>query len=452
MNRIEPPAQQSDDVCDTDAQAIEVQRASTLIAEAVAQQVAQQIKQNERDTLTQTLELRDALGRILADDLISEVRVPNHTNSAMDGYAFCAHGALRDARDELRLRIIGEAHAGRPFDHSVGDGECIRILTGAVMPAATDSVVAQERATLDGDCIVVRADEVKCGDNVRNAGEDLAVGDLAIANGTKLTPAHLGLAASLGAAQLRVHNRVRVAYFSTGDELRALGEPLAIGQLYDSNRHTMHAMLTQLGAEGVDLGIVADDRTAIERALIDAQQHADVIISTAGASVGDADYIRQCVAMHGEVLVAKVAIKPGRPFIAARLHNAHLHNGNAAKLFFGLPGNPVSVMVTFAIFVAPAIRQLGGETPRTPLRIHARTTSQLKKRPGRAEYQRGTLCTDNHGELVVRTTGEQGSGILHSMGEANCYIVLPTDSDGAAAGDVVEVEPFEGMLMRRFLL
>ena len=445
MNRIEPPAQQSDDVCDTDAQAIEVQRASTLIAEAVAQQVAQQIKQTERDTFAQTLELRDALGRILADDLISEVRVPNHTNSAMDGYAFCAHSALRDARDELRLRIIGEAHAGRPFDHSVGvgDGECIRILTGAVMPAATDSVVAQERALLDGDCIVVRADDVKCGDNVRNAGEDLAVGDLAIAAGTKLTPAHLGLAASLGAAQLRVHRRVRVAYFSTGDELRVLGEPLAIGQLYDSNRHTMHAMLTQLGAEDIDLGIVADDRTAIERALQDAQQHADVIISTAGASVGDADYIRQCIAAHGEVLVAKVAIKPGRPFIAARLHNERLHNEQDTKLFFGLPGNPVSVMVTFAIFVAPAIRQLGGQTPRTPLRIQARTTSQLKKRPGRAEYQRGTLCTDNHGELVVRTTGEQGSGILHSMGEANCYIVLPTDSDGVAAGDVVEVQPFE---------
>jgi len=328
--------------------------------------------------------------------------------------------------------------AGKPYRGEVGEGQCVRIMTGAVMPAGADSVVAQERVERDGDSITIQAGETPRA-NVRQAGEDLEAGDVAIAAGRRLAASHLGLAASLGFAELPVFRRPRVAFFSTGDELRAVGTPLAEGELYDSNRYTLFGMLRELGVEMLDFGIVGDDAGAVRAAFLRGAECADVVVTSAGASVGDADFVRQTLGEIGRAAFTRVAIKPGRPLAFGRFHLPTVPGG---RLFFALPGNPVSVMVTFQVFVAPAIRRLAGETAAAPLRLHAVTVSPLRKRTGRAEYQRGILFTNPDGCLVVRSTGEQGSGILRSMGEANCFIVLPTDSPGVGAGESVEVQLF----------
>ena len=420
------------DFCDTDPASISAERAHELIARTTVS-----LKPVE------TVAVRAALGRVAALDIKSRVQVPNHTNSAMDGYAF--RGAdvsdvsdVSHADDATTLRVIGTSMAGKPFHGALHAGMCVRIMTGAVMPSGADSVVAQEQVTRDGERVVVQGAQV--GANVRHAGEDIEVGDIAIAAGCRLAPSHIGLAASLGFAELPVVRRPRVAFFSNGDELRSLGNALNIGELYDSNRYTLHAMLSQLGVEIVDLGIVPDDAAALDAAIAQAAECADLVLTSAGASVGDADYIRDIVARRGEVVFHKVAIKPGRPLIFGKVRK----NGGRESLFFGLPGNPVSVMVTFQIFVTPALRLLAGEVaqPTTPLRLMVKSVDALKKRRGRAEYQRGVLCRDQSGETVVRSTGAQGSGILRSMGEANCFIILPTDCARVKAGERVEVEPF----------
>ena len=417
------------DFCDTDPASISAERAHELIARTTVS-----LKPVE------TVAVRMALGRVAALDIKSRVQVPNHTNSAMDGYAF--RGAdvsdVSHAGGATTLRVIGTSMAGNPFHGALHAGMCVRIMTGAVIPSGADSVVAQEQVTRDGERVVVQGAQV--GANVRHAGEDIAVGDIAIAAGCRLAPSHIGLAASLGFAELPVVRRPRVAFFSNGDELRSLGNALNIGELYDSNRYTLHAMLSQLGVEIVDLGIVPDDAAALDAAIAQAAECADLVITSAGASVGDADYIRDIVARRGEVVFHKVAIKPGRPLIFGKVRK----NGGGESLFFGLPGNPVSVMVTFQIFVTPALRLLAGEVaqPTTPLRLMVKSVDALKKRRGRAEYQRGVLCRDQSGETVVRSTGAQGSGILRSMGEANCFIILPTDCARVKAGERVEVEPF----------
>ena len=420
------------DFCDTDPASISAERAHELIARTTVS-----LKPVE------TVAVRMALGRVAALDIKSRVQVPNHTNSAMDGYAF--RGAdvsdlsdVSHAGGATTLRVIGTSMAGKPFHGALHAGMCVRIMTGAVMPNGADSVVAQEQVTRDGERVVVQGAQV--GANVRHAGEDIEVGDIAIAAGCRLAPSHIGLAASLGFAELPVVRRPRVAFFSNGDELRSLGNALNIGELYDSNRYTLHAMLSQLGVEIVDLGIVPDDAAALDAAIAQAAECADLVITSAGASVGDADYIRDIVARRGEVVFHKVAIKPGRPLIFGKVRK----NGDRESLFFGLPGNPVSVMVTFQIFVTPALRLLAGEVaqPTTPLRLMVKSVDALKKRRGRAEYQRGVLCRDQSGETVVRSTGAQGSGILRSMGEANCFIILPTDCARVQAGERVEVEPF----------
>ena len=417
------------DFCDTDPASISAERAHELIARTTVS-----LKPVE------TVAVRMALGRVAALDIKSRVQVPNHTNSAMDGYAF--RGAdvsdVSHADGATTLRVIGTSMAGKPFHGALHAGMCVRIMTGAVMPSGADSVVAQEQVTRDGERVVVQGAQV--GANVRHAGEDIEVGDIAIAAGCRLAPSHIGLAASLGFAELPVVRRPRVAFFSNGDELRSLGNALNIGELYDSNRYTLHAMLSQLGVEIVDLGIVPDDAAALDAAITQAAECADLVITSAGASVGDADYIRDIVARRGEVVFHKVAIKPGRPLIFGKVRK----NGDRESLFFGLPGNPVSVMVTFQIFVTPALRLLAGEVaqPTTPLRLMVKSVDALKKRRGRAEYQRGVLCRDQSGETVVRSTGAQGSGILRSMGEANCFIILPTDCARVKAGERVEVEPF----------
>ncbi len=412
----------SADFCDTDPSALSAEDAHLLIRNSITP-----IPQIE------TVALRAALGRVVATDVTSAVQVPNHTNAAMDGYAL--RGRDLPARGSRKMRVIGVARAGEPLDGTVGEGQCARIMTGAVMPAGSDSVVIQERVERSGDTITVEAGE-KSGANVRRAGEDLEIGDIAIAAGRRLAPSHLGLAASLGFAELPVRRRPRVAFFSNGDELRPLGRPLALGQLYDSNRYTLHGMLSELGVEMVDLGIVPDDAEAVDAALRQAGECADMVITSAGASVGEADHIRQTLSRIGEVAFSKVAIKPGRPLAFGKLGDH--------SLFFALPGNPVSVMVTFRIFVRPALALLAGERADAPLplRLPAKTAGALRKRPGRTEYQRGVVYTDADGATVVRATGAQGSGILHSMGEANCFIILPTDCADVAAGEQVEVQPF----------
>ena len=375
--------------------------------------------------------LRQALDRILAADVHSPIEVPNHTNSAMDGYA------LRFADlDKTSLQMIGTAWAGRAFNGSVGPAESVRIMTGAVLPDGADTVVMQEHVERDGDLIRVAGSQRE-GQHVRHAGEDLARGGTALRAGRRLLAADIGMVASLGVGELPVLRQPQVAFFSNGDELRSIGQPLALGEVYDSNRYTLHGMLTRAGVTFNDLGVVPDDREQIQSTFLRAASMADVVITSAGASVGDADYVKEVLDEIGEVNFWKIAMKPGRPLSFGRIGDS---------LFFGLPGNPVSVMVTFYQFVLPALKHLSGEIAWQPLRLRARTTDRLKKRPGRTEFQRGVLSQDESGALIVSTTGEQGSGILSSMSQANCFVILPLESAGAQPGDSVIVEPFAGLV------
>lgn len=380
------------------------------------------------------LHLRAALGRVLAEAIDSPVDVPQHTNSAMDGYAVRA--ADLPATGTTRLEVIGSAFAGKPCGVPLAPGGAVRIMTGAAMPDGADTVVMQEHVRRDGDVIELDGGH-KRGQNVRAAGEDLARGDRVLDQGHVIGPAELGLIASLGIGEVSVHRRVRVAYFSTGDELRSIGETLGAGDIYDSNRYTLYGMLDAMGAEIIDMGVVRDRRDAVEAALREAAELADLVITSGGVSVGEADYIKEVLAAIGEVRFWKVAMKPGRPLAFGTLGQAR---------FFGLPGNPVSVMVTFSQFVAPALRRMAGGRQQVALEIRARATTPLKKRPGRMEFQRGILGRGDDGQLEVTPTGDQGSGILHSMSRADCFIVLAVDNDGISAGDEVVVQPFLGRL------
>lgn len=379
----------------------------------------------------ETLALRSALGRVLAGDVVSTIDVPAHKNSAMDGYAF-ASGDLQ-ADGETRLAVIGVAAAGKPFAADVAAGECVRILTGASMPDGTDSVVMQENVEREGD-IAILATGQQVGQHVRQAGEDIGAGEVALRADTQLRPAELGVVASLGVSEVSVRRRPRVAFFSTGDELRHVGEPLEKGQIYDSNRYTIYAMLTRLGVEAIDMGVVRDERDAVAQAFSDAAAAADAIITSGGVSVGDADYVTETLERSGSVGFWKVAMKPGRPLAFGRIGDA---------LFFGLPGNPVSVMVTFYQLVQPALQSLAGlPDPAPPLTVTAVCREALHTKPGRREFQRGVLSREPDGRLVVRRTGTQGSGVLSSMSAANCFIVLAEDAGPVVAGDQVTVQPF----------
>lgn len=374
--------------------------------------------------------LRAALDRVLAQDVHSRIDVPSHTNSAMDGYALHADSLSVDGHRELK--VIGTSWAGHRFQGPVKAGECARIMTGAVMPEGTDTVVMQEHVEQTPEGIRIDARH-KAGQNVRHAGEDIAAGDVVLRSGHRLIPADLGLLASLGTNEVMVTRRVRAAFFSTGDELRSIGDPLEPGMIYDSNRYTLYGMLTRLGVELVDLGVVPDTREDTFRAFEQGAACADVLITSGGVSVGEADFVKEALERLGKVEFWKVAMKPGRPLAFGKLQNTY---------FFGLPGNPVSVMVTFYLFVQPALRMLQGERFTTPLLLEARCASNLRKKAGRTEYQRGVLYRDTNGQLVVDKTGPQGSGILTSMSDANCFIVLPLESETAEAGSLVQVLPF----------
>ena len=378
-------------------------------------------------TETERLPIRAALGRILAQDIVPAIDVPAHDNSAMDGYAlrFADLGS-----GDTTLREIGAALAGRKFDGHVGPGECVRIMTGAVMPEGTDTVVIQESVQKSGTAVLVPPGQ-KAGQNVRYAGEDLKVGAAVLSPGRKISAADLGLIASLGIGEVTVKRKLRVAFFSTGDELTSIGTPLKAGQVYDSNRYTLHGMLTQLGVEIIDMGVIRDDPSLLEAAFRKAAESADAVITTGGVSVGEADYTRSLMAKLGEVLFWKIAMRPGRPMAFGQIGNAFL---------FGLPGNPVAVMVTFLQFARDALLHLSGRTDdyTVPL-LKVPAAQSLRKVPGRTEYQRGVLFRDGD-EWKVRTTGQQGSGVLRSMSEANCFIVLEHSRGAVAANESVSIQ------------
>ena len=379
------------------------------------------------------LPIRTALGRVLSEDIVSPVNVPAHINSAMDGWAIRVEDL--DDNPSKALIEIGTSFAGQPFVGEVGPGECVRIFTGGVVPESCNAVVMQEKAKADGKAITF-SPGVKLSQNVRYAGEDLKQGAVALAKGRVIRPAELGLLASLGIGDVSVYRPLRVVFFSTGDELVSIGSPLAEGQIYDSNRYTLHGMLSRMGCEVIDMGVVRDDPALLEKAFQDAGEIGDVVITSGGVSVGDADYVKQLLTKLGEVVFWKIAMKPGRPLAYGKIGNAH---------FFGLPGNPVSVMVTFYQFVRDALLILQGVNP-VPLQplLKAVCTSAIKKAPGRTEFQRGVLYLED-GIYKVRTTGEQGSGILKSMSDANCFIMLHDHVGNVDSGATVEVQILEGV-------
>ena len=414
-------------------------------------------------TETETVALFDALGRILALDVTSPISVPAHDNSAMDGYAF--DGAQLKQDEPLRLTIIGTALAGRAWQGQVDTGQCIKIMTGAIMPAGLNTVAAQELAELDTDksAVTIPPGVLQAGDNRRLAGEDLMQGHAALKQGDTLTPASLGLLASLGLATVSVYRKVRVAYFSTGDEILSLGEPPREGAVYDSNRYTVFGLLTRLGCEVIDLGVVRDEPTLLEAAFADAASKADAIITSGGVSVGEADYTRAMMkklgADSGGVAFWRIAMRPGRPMAVGRISSQNMQKirssrrdtnkvcyKNDSSILFGLPGNPVAVMVTFLAFVRPALLRMMGCTAQHRPFLKAHSTEAIRKKPGRTEYQRGTVSTAADGTLEVKTTGNQGSGVLSSMVQANGLIVLHHDQDSVAIGDEVDVMMFDGVI------
>lgn len=410
---------------DYDPNSLPVERARQLILDRV-----QPVMGHER------VFIRQALDRVLAADVIASFDVPAHDNSAMDGYAV-RHADLSPER-ETRLNVVGTALAGHPYASAVGEGEAVRIMTGGVIPAGADTVVIQEVARVEGDVLIVPAGQ-RAGQNVRRAGEDLRAGEAALKVGKRLRPAEVGLLASLGQVEVSVYRRLRVALFSTGDELSSLGEPLGNGDVYDSNRYSMWAMLTRMGCDVIDMGVVRDDPVALEAALIEAAEQADLILSSGGVSVGDADFIRGLMNKLGEVAFWKIAMKPGRPLAFGQVRDTWL---------FGLPGNPVAVMVSFYQFVRPAVLRMMGEPVERAVLPALRVPcgEPLKKGRGRTEFQRGTLYQAQGGVWHVKATGAQGSGILRSMAEANCFIVLEPECTTVAAGEMVTVQLMEGLV------
>ncbi|MDB5917649.1 MAG: molybdenum cofactor guanylyltransferase [Massilia sp.] len=385
------------------------------------------------------LALRSALDRVLAADIVSPISVPAHDNSAMDGYAL--RGADLRADGPTTLKVIATVYAGRPSELVPAAGECVRIMTGGVMPAGCDSVIPQEFVASVGEAeISFEPGTIRTGDNRRFAGEDLMAGSPALRKGKILRPADLGLLASLGIAEVPVQRRLRVAFFSTGDELRSIGETLDPGCVYDSNRYTLYGMLTRLGCDIVDMGIVKDDPQALEDALRNACENVDAIVTSGGVSVGAADYTRAIMARLGDVTFWKIGMRPGRPLAFGQINS----NGKSAYLF-GLPGNPVAVMVSFYFFARAALLAMMGANAPLPL-LRVASAGAIRKKPGRTEYQRGVLSVGADGAQQVAITGSQGSGILRSMSEANCMVVLHDEMGNVAAGDMVDVLMFEGLV------
>jgi molybdopterin molybdotransferase len=376
--------------------------------------------------------LWDAFHRIVASDVISPVNVPPYANSAMDGYALNAKDMPESGSASLQL--IGESFAGNAFNGNVQSGQAVRIMTGAVIPSGTDTVIMQEKVERQGDTITIQAGH-KPGENVRHIGEDICQGGVVVAAGKRIEAAEMGLLASLGIGEVTVRRKLRVATFSTGDELCSIGETPSEGQIFDSNRYSLAGMLRALNVEHIDMGVVRDDFEAISAAFHQAATTTDVVISSGGVSVGDADYVKNILDKLGRVDFWKIRMKPGKPLAFGQLDRA---------VFFGLPGNPVSVMATFYEVVQPSLRFMQGEELSNPIQLRVKCLDRLKS-PARMDFQRGILEYDNSGELVVKSTGDQGSHILSSMSRANCFIVLDEACRVVEPGELVEVQPFKGL-------
>ena len=411
-----------------DPQALSVDQVNAFLHELV-----QPVSADE----SQDVYLFDALGRVLAQDVISPISVPAHNNSAMDGFAFDATQLL--ANQPLTLRVVGTALAGKAWQGKVNAGECLKIMTGAILPDGLDTVVPQEFCQIDSahdiTTVTIPPNILKAGDNRRLMGEDLMQGQAALKAGQHLTPAALGLVASLGLPDVRVHRRLRVAYFSTGDEVLSLGEAPCEGAVYDSNRYTVFGLLTRMGCEVIDMGVVRDDPALLEAAFAKAALEADAIITSGGVSVGEADFTKAMMKKLGDVAFWKIAMRPGRPMAVGRI---------GTSVLFGLPGNPVAVMVTFLAFVRPALLRMMGSTAAPAPLLRAKSLEPLRKKAGRTEYQRGFVSSAPDGTLQVRTTGNQGSGVLSSMVQGNGLIVLHHAQGNVAVGDEVDVMMFEG--------
>lgn len=409
------------------------------VAEAL-QRIERVLKQTALEE-SETVAIADALNRILAKPVRSSIDVPSYTNSAMDGYAI-HRDDIPQAASEKSLQVKGTAWAGRPLTDTISRGEAARIMTGAMMPQGTDTVVIQEHVEILDDGQQVRIDSsVEAGRNVRFSGEDVKNGEVVFEVGEKLGPAHIGQLASLGIPEVAVSRKLKVAYFTTGDELRSLdkyaGQALQPGELFDSNRHTLAAMLLSMGVETFDLGVVRDNEADTRAAFEKAAGLADVVITSGGVSTGEADYVTKVIHQLGDVAFWKLAMRPGRPLAFGTLGDA---------MFFGLPGNPVAVMVTFYEFVRPAMLHMMGAQVKEPQMVSAVCQSKLRKSPGRTEYQRGIVSLDSLGQTVVATTGKQGAGRITSMCLANCMIVLPPGSDSVEPGDLVQVQLFDGLI------
>lgn len=387
----------------------------------------------------ETVSIYDSLGRVLANDIISPINVPSADNSAMDGYAFSGASIVKDGVTSLTM--IGKGFAGNAFDGMVNQGECVRIMTGAVMPTGCDTTIPQELVKVDGDQIQFQSSVIRAGDNRRLKGEDLSIGQAALSAGKIIRPSDLGLIASLGIGSVTVKRRLKVGFFSTGDELRSIGQPLDDGCVYDSNRYTLFGMLSRLNVELHDFGVVKDDPDAMRTAFSKAAATCDAVITSGGVSVGEADYTKQIMRELGDVSFWKIAMRPGRPMAFGSIQG-----DQHRAVLFGLPGNPVAVMVTFYQFVRSALLAMSGATQVAPPMMQAKTVEAIRKRPGRTEFQRGILSTDATGNRTVRITGAQGSGVLRSMSEADCFIVLAHDQENIQAGDTVGVVLFEGLV------
>ena len=424
---------------------LHVDEARKAIAQLVTELIAEsRLIQNPTDI--ETVPLDQAINRVLAKDVLSPIDVPSADNSAMDGFAFNGQ-CLNTQSPEINLRVIGTAFAGKPYTGPIGQGECLKIMTGALMPNDCDTVIPQEFTESDDQEIIrFKQNQVKPGENRRLRGEDLEKGKPAIVAGRCLRPSDLGLAASLGVAQLQVHRKLKVAILSSGDELRSLGQPLESGSIYDSNRYSLTGLLNRLNMDIIDCGIVRDDPVSLNKAFCSATQAADVLISSGGVSVGEADFTKQIMQELGDVGFWKIAMRPGRPMAFGTLKPVSGKSPARKTLFFGLPGNPVAVMVTFYQFVRSALLQLNGASQTEVPMVQAISETSIRKKPGRTEFQRAILGRGPDGRPSVKLTGSQGAGILRSMSEANCFVILHHDQGNIAPGDWVDVALFDGLL------
>ena len=422
---------------------LHVDEARKAISDLVNELLQESGKLNNASDI-ESIPLDLAINRILAEDLLSPINVPSADNSAMDGFAFNGD-CLGDSENMMTLKVIGTAYAGNPYVGSIGQGECLKVMTGALMPNGCDTVIPQELTESADDSVVkLKQNQVKRGENRRLRGEDLPQGKAAIAAGRLLRPSDLGLAASLGIATLRVHRKLKVAILSSGDELRPLGQALDEGSIYDSNRYSLTGLLNRLNLEIIDCGIVRDDPASLKAAFLEATSKADVLISSGGVSVGEADFTKQIMQELGDVGFWKIAMRPGRPMAFGIFKS--VHPSGHKKLFFGLPGNPVAVMVTFYQFVRSALLQLNGANQTEPPLTQAVSEAAIRKKPGRTEFQRAVLSRGADGRPTVKLTGSQGAGILRSMSEANCFVILGHDQGNVAAGEWVDVALFDGLL------